>query len=51
MPILRDPEVPDGANALIMESTYGDRLHPPIEQMDDELQAVLERTYRRGGKT
>jgi metallo-beta-lactamase family protein len=51
MPILRDPEIPVEASTLIMESTYGDRLHPPIEQMDDELQAVLNRAYKRGGKT
>ena len=50
MPILRDPEVPPGASCLIMESTYGDRTHDPIEQMEDELQAVIARTVRRGGK-
>jgi metallo-beta-lactamase family protein len=50
MPILRDPEVMDGAHALISESTYGDRLHKPIGAMEDELAAVMERTYKRGGK-
>ncbi|MCW5837825.1 MAG: MBL fold metallo-hydrolase [Labilithrix sp.] len=50
MPILRDPEVVDGAHALITESTYGDRLHKPIAAMEDDLAAVLERTYARGGK-
>jgi metallo-beta-lactamase family protein len=50
MPILRDPECPQGADVLVMESTYGDRLHAPIGQMDDELAAVLERVHRRGGK-
>lgn len=50
MPILRDPEVVDGAHALLTESTYGDRLHKPIAAMEDELGDVLERTYRRGGK-
>jgi metallo-beta-lactamase family protein len=51
LPILRDPEIPAEASTLIMESTYGDRVHPPIEQMDDELAAVLSRTCARGGKT
>ena len=37
MPILRDPEVVDGAHVLVTESTYGDRLHTPIDAMDDEL--------------
>lgn len=50
MPILRDPEVPAGAAILITESTYGDRRHPPIEQMDDELATVIGRVYERGGK-
>jgi len=50
MPILRDPECPIDADALVMESTYGDRLHAPIEQMDDELATVVQRVHRRGGK-
>lgn len=50
MPILRDPEVVDGAHVLVTESTYGDRLHKPISAMEDELADVLARTYKRGGK-
>jgi metallo-beta-lactamase family protein len=50
MPILRDPEVPSDVDALITESTYGDRLHKPIEEMDAELAAVVKRTHDRGGK-
>jgi metallo-beta-lactamase family protein len=50
MPILRDPEVPSGANVLITESTYGDRLHPPIEDMDGELAAIVKAVHARGGK-
>ena len=50
MPILRDPEVVSGAEMLISESTYGDRLHDPIEKMDEDLAAVIRRTYARGGK-
>jgi metallo-beta-lactamase family protein len=50
MPILRDPEIPSGAQVLITESTYGDRLHKPIQEMDNELAQVLKRTYERGGK-
>jgi len=34
----------------VTESTYGDRLHSPIEEMDDELATVIERTHARGGK-
>ncbi|MEQ8454693.1 MAG: MBL fold metallo-hydrolase [Sandaracinaceae bacterium] len=50
MPILRDPEVPSGASFLITESTYGNRLHDPIERMDDELAETLNKTLDRGGK-
>jgi metallo-beta-lactamase family protein len=50
MPILRDPEIPTGVDVLLMESTYGDRLHAPIAEMDDALQAVLAQTHARGGK-
>ena len=50
MPILRDPEPVDGADVLIIESTYGDRLHDPIETKDRELRDVVLETYRRGGK-
>lgn len=50
MPILRDPEVPSGATALLLESTYGDRVHPPYERLDQQLGEVIQRTYDRGGK-
>jgi metallo-beta-lactamase family protein len=50
IPILRDPEIPAGAQMIITESTYGDRLHKPIEEMDDDLAEVAERVYKRGGK-
>jgi len=47
---LRDPEVPADATALILESTYGDRLHPAVDELDAQLAAVVERTVKRGGK-
>jgi metallo-beta-lactamase family protein len=50
MPILRDPECPPDADVLVMESTYGDRLHAPIAQMDDDLAATVARVHGRGGK-
>jgi metallo-beta-lactamase family protein len=49
-PILRDPEVPDGADVLITESTYGDRRHDGVEKMEEDLAAVVNRTFKRGGK-
>jgi metallo-beta-lactamase family protein len=50
MPILRDPECPPDADVVLMESTYGDRLHAPIQEMDAKLAEVMDRVYRRGGK-
>jgi len=50
LPILRDPEVPAGVECLLTESTYGDRLHGPVEKMGDELAEVVRRTHARGGK-
>jgi metallo-beta-lactamase family protein len=50
LPILRDPEVPTGVHCLVTESTYGDRLHGPVERLGDELAAVVKRVYARGGK-
>lgn len=51
LPILRDPESPpQPVDYLVMESTYGDRLHGPIEQMHDDLERVVKETVRRGGK-
>ncbi len=50
LPILRDPEIPEGVNCLLMESTYGDRLHDPIEKMTNALGEAVNRTIARGGK-
>ncbi len=50
MPILRDPELPEGAHLLISESTYGDRMHEPIEKMDDALLDIVRKTLDRKGK-
>jgi metallo-beta-lactamase family protein len=33
-----------------MESTYGDRNHDPIEEMEDQLHEAITRTISRGGK-
>jgi metallo-beta-lactamase family protein len=49
-PILKDPELPEGAHVLITESTYGDRLHDGTDKMDDDLARVIQRTVARGGK-
>lgn len=49
-PLLRDPGYTDEADYVVMESTYGDRLHG--EERPDyvkELAAILKETFDRGG--
>jgi metallo-beta-lactamase family protein len=50
LPIIRDPQPPEGADFLIMESTYGDRDHPPAASMPDVLAAVVTAAAARGGR-
>ncbi len=50
MAILRDPEIPEPPDVLILESTYGDRLHAPMAGMEAQLAEVVNRTVARRGK-
>ena len=50
LPIIDDPVMPSDADYLIMESTYGDKPHPPYEQAYEKLMRVTGETLRRGGK-
>ena len=50
LPIIRDPEPLPPADYLIMESTYGDRIHEPIQSVAAKLAEIVNRTYQRGGK-
>jgi len=50
LPIIRDPEMLPAADYLIMESTYGNRLHEQTGAVEDKLEAVIKRTAERGGK-
>jgi metallo-beta-lactamase family protein len=47
-PILPDPEPPAPADALLVESTYGDRSHPP-EPAADALAREVSAAVGRGG--
>lgn len=48
-PILRSPETPDGADWLVLESTYGDREHPVMEDRGRVLLDIVRETVKRGG--
>ena len=50
MPILRDPESVPGVNYLIMEATYGDRLHPETGDATQTLLEAARSTYEAAGK-
>ncbi|MBZ0303289.1 MAG: MBL fold metallo-hydrolase [Anaerolineae bacterium] len=50
IPIIRDPQTVESADVLIMESTYGNRLHPPYPDANKELERIINETYQRGGK-
>src|SRR5210317_174884 len=50
IPIIRNPTLlTEGADVLIMESTYGNRLHPPYPESEKELERIVNETYNRGG--
>jgi len=48
-PLLRMPAKPPAADAVVMETTYGDRLHKPIQASVEELYAAISDTFSRGG--
>jgi len=50
LPIIRDPEPAPEADYLILESTYGNRLHKQDVLVIDKLAHIVNRTAQRGGK-
>ncbi len=48
VPILRDPEPQELGDLLLIESTYGDKLHETANALTD-LADVINRTTKRGG--
>lgn len=51
IPILRDPEIPPGPVAsMLLESTYGNRVHGSIEETDAQLAALVTDVAKQGGK-
>ncbi len=49
-PIIRDPAPLPEDETIVCESTYGGRLHEPVEEARAALRAVVTRTVARGGK-
>lgn len=48
-PLLPAPTAPVAADVLVMESTYGDRLHEPRKERRQRLQALCEHAFGNGG--
>lgn len=49
-PILKNPQpISEGADYVVVESTYGNRLHEPISEHTGPLCEIISRTFRRGG--
>ncbi|HEU68427.1 MAG TPA: MBL fold metallo-hydrolase [Candidatus Acetothermia bacterium] len=48
-PLVEDPAYPPKADVVVLESTYGDREHPPLEQSVNELRDVIVDTLAGGG--
>ena len=49
-PILRHFEYPSGADILLIESTYADRLHPPADDVEAKIEGLLKHIDRHNSK-
>lgn len=48
-PLLNPPKPPPRADVVVMETTYGDRLHRPYAESVEEFLTALHDTFSRGG--
>lgn len=48
-PLLNPPQPPPSADAVVMETTYGDRLHSDRDACVEELYSAILDTFARGG--
>ena len=48
-PLLRDPATPAKPDVVVMETTYGDRLHKQMQPSVEEMYAAVTDTFQRGG--
>ncbi len=47
--IIKDPEIPEKCDYLVVESTYGDRNHESLEKSIKELKEAINSTVKMGG--
>jgi metallo-beta-lactamase family protein len=50
LPIIRDPEIMPTMDYLVLESTYGNRLHKSIGLAGEELSEIIHKAHSRRGK-
>lgn len=48
-PLIRNPELPTEADYVVIESTYGDRLHGEAPDYVSQLTQIIQDTFDRGG--
>lgn len=48
-PLIRDPQNPKNADYVVIESTYGDRLHGQRPDYVSQLTDIIQKTFDRGG--
>jgi metallo-beta-lactamase family protein len=48
-PLLRDAVTPPQTDVVVIETTYGNRLHKPLEPSVEELYEAVTDSFRRGG--
>lgn len=48
-PLIEDPKQAPQADYVVIESTYGDRVHPANPDYVGQLAAIIDRTFQRGG--
>ena len=47
--LLRDPEIVEHADVLLLESTYGDRNHRPMDETLEEFESIINQASENGG--
>jgi metallo-beta-lactamase family protein len=49
-PIVHDPTIVDDTDYLVIESTYGNRLHDDIAEREEQLLSYVREAYKKRGK-
>ena len=49
-PLIRNPQLPPNADYVVIESTYGDRIHGERPDYISQLTKIMQETFIKGGK-